>query len=1561
MRPSSSPAATARRLRAALAFAAVLVALAAPGLAQAQTTYHVDAAAGSDAADGTTWATAFRTLRQALSVATGADEVWIAEGTYYPDEGPGATPDDSAASFVLTGRQDGLRVYGGFQSGDAFADRDPAAHPVVLSGDLTQDDFPAGPDLDSDGNPRTPSLGDHFQGTNSLHVVFLDGTQGAGGLTEATVLDGLTIAGGFAGGTTGVDDNGGGLVCLATETNSLRTSVCSPTLRGVTFANNSANGDGGGLYAGGRDGDVSSPVLRGCTFVGNVARGGLGKGGGLFADGAAGTSRPVVVGTVFDRNGASYRGGGAYVNGGGVSGVRGRSDVRFINTLFVGNTSGLDGGAVFSFGSGGQASVRFTNSALVGNAADASGGAVYAWARFGGFASTQFDNSIVRGNVADADADNTGEGSALFNDEAFASMEHTFVEGGPNGSGVAGTRAVNDRGGNSAADPLFADAADPAGPDGAFGTADDGLRLQPASPALDAGLNILYNPALADGVTTDLAGAERVQGGAIDVGAYERAVTPTTYFVDGAVGNDAAAGTTWATAFRTLRQALSAAQGGDAVWIAEGTYRPDDGPGATPGDRAASFTITQNDLQLYGGFQNGDAFADRSPADHPVVLSGDLGTPGVASDNSLHVVLFDGTATLNGVGPTTVLDGVTVTDGNADGAGDDANGGGLYCDGRAGACNPTLTALVVTGNAAASDGGGLFVNGGGSSGATRGSAAPLVTRSVFAGNTAGRAGGAIYVFANGDNEGTTVVSSLFADNGAHHLGYDDGNGGSEPRIVNCTFTGATTATVFVDPLDNEAGPLTFTNVVVWDDAGDLATDDAGLTVATSIVDEAARAGTGGVVVADPLFADASRPAGLDGVYGTADDGLRLLDGSPAFEAGDASALPPEAPPTDLTGAARVQGVAVDLGAYEVANQAVVFHVDGAAGSDAADGRTWTTAFATLDRALALAGGDDQVWIAEGTYVPTTRRDPANPRSATFTLDGSRDGLRVYGGFQNGDAFADRSPAEHPVVLSADLDGDDRPFDPTTDSDGNGSTRPQADHVVGANAYHVVFVDGATNAPVTRATVLDGVTLTSGVADDFGEAFQGAGVFCSGNGAGSTCSPTLANLVFLGHRALGDGGAISNRGDTNGLSSPALVNVVFYGNVASRGAGIFNAATSGGTSSPLVANAVFVNNVAAVSGSALFNSGPDGGTSSPTIVNVTATGNNAQSSGATISSLGADGASTPLIANVVVAGNTLTASGTEIANNRATPIVRNSLVAGSGGSGAGWNVAYGTDGGGNLDAVPAFLDAATPAGADGAFATPDDGLRLTLASPGLDAGANAALPADVADLDGDGDVLEDLPLDLARAVRRQDLGSGNFVVDLGAYEAAGTPLPVDLAAFTATADGQTVALAWQTLTETQNAGFAVEQRDEEEGSWREVAFVAGAGTTTAPQAYRHTLAHVPYGRHAFRLRQVDFDGTATPSAAVEVAVGLAAPYALAAYPNPVARSATIDVTAREAQRVTVAVYDVLGRRVATLFDGEVAASTTERLALPAHGLASGLYVVRATGERFSATQRLTVVR
>ena len=83
--------------------------------------------------------------------------------------------------------------------------------------------------------------------------------------------------------------------------------------------------------------------------------------------------------------------------------------------------------------------------------------------------------------------------------------------------------------------------------------------------------------------------------------------------------------------------------------------------------------------------------------------------------------------------------------------------------------------------------------------------------------------------------------------------------------------------------------------------------------------------------------------------------------------------------------------------------------------------------------------------------------------------------------------------------------------------------------------------------------------------------------------------------------------------------------------------------------------------------------------------------------------------------------------------------------------------------------------------------------------------------------------------------------------------------------------------------------------------------------------------------------------------------------LAAVPNPARASSRVRFATASAQDVTVSVYDVTGRRVATLFQGVVAADQTTEVSLDAASLAPGVYVVRATGSSLSLTQRVTVVR
>ncbi len=86
------------------------------------------------------------------------------------------------------------------------------------------------------------------------------------------------------------------------------------------------------------------------------------------------------------------------------------------------------------------------------------------------------------------------------------------------------------------------------------------------------------------------------------------------------------------------------------------------------------------------------------------------------------------------------------------------------------------------------------------------------------------------------------------------------------------------------------------------------------------------------------------------------------------------------------------------------------------------------------------------------------------------------------------------------------------------------------------------------------------------------------------------------------------------------------------------------------------------------------------------------------------------------------------------------------------------------------------------------------------------------------------------------------------------------------------------------------------------------------------------------------------------------------YQLSTYPNPVRQQAIVELAVQDRQDVSVRLFDVLGRRVATLHSGPLPAQELRRLRLDVSstGLTSGTYSLRATGEDFAATEQITVV-
>lgn len=209
-----------------------------------------------------------------------------------------------------------------------------------------------------------------------------------------------------------------------------------------------------------------------------------------------------------------------------------------------------------------------------------------------------------------------------------------------------------------------------------------------------------------------------------------------------------------------------------------------------------------------------------------------------------------------------------------------------------------------------------------------------------------------------------------------------------------------------------------------------------------------------------------------------------------------------------------------------------------------------------------------------------------------------------------------------------------------------------------------------------------------------------------------------------------------------------------------------------------------------------------------------------------------------------------------------------------------------------------------------------------------------------------------------ALSATGLGGPDFTP--GRSNDGGTALPVELAGFTGTADGADVVLNWRTLSETNNRGFEVQRRIDE--AFETIGFRRGQGTTTEAVRYRFRVRDLEPGTYAFRLRQVDVDGTASTSPTVEVTVGLREAYRMTTpAPNPLAGTARLRLQVRQSQAVTVRLYDLLGREVRTLYRGPLEAGRSRSITVDARGLAGGTYLIRAEGEHFATSKRLTVVR
>ncbi len=370
-------------------------------------------------------------------------------------------------------------------------------------------------------------------------------------------------------------------------------------------------------------------------------------------------------------------------------------------------------------------------------------------------------------------------------------------------------------------------------------------------------------------------------------------------------------GSDWEHAFENLQDALAAAGSGDEIWVAESTYRPDRGAGQTPGDRDATFDL-KDGVGVYGGFAGGESSRnERDSVANVTILSGDLNAndgPDWANngENCYHVV------TSAGNDQYTVLDGFTITGGNAEGGHPRYLGGGVYISSG----DVVISNCIIAANSS-QGGGGLAIRGGGSpflykcmiigntsNAATGGGldiqhAGPMLRSCMILGNTAGSRGGALNALNN--SVPPTLTNCVISGNLTDTMGgaiANSGVGGPNPNppiLTNCTISNNTAGSQAGGIYNIEGNDVILNSCIVWDNSDSGGTDESAqvmLSGGAAVIDYSCiqgwtgtLGGTGNIGL-NPMLADAD---GFDDVYGTEDDNVRLLVGSPCINTGQPGA------------------------------------------------------------------------------------------------------------------------------------------------------------------------------------------------------------------------------------------------------------------------------------------------------------------------------------------------------------------------------------------------------------------------------------------------------------------------------------------------------------------------------------------------------------------------------------------------------------------------------------------------------------------------------------------------
>jgi len=187
------------------------------------------------------------------------------------------------------------------------------------------------------------------------------------------------------------------------------------------------------------------------------------------------------------------------------------------------------------------------------------------------------------------------------------------------------------------------------------------------------------------------------------------------------------------------------------------------------------------------------------------------------------------------------------------------------------------------------------------------------------------------------------------------------------------------------------------------------------------------------------------------------------------------------------------------------------------------------------------------------------------------------------------------------------------------------------------------------------------------------------------------------------------------------------------------------------------------------------------------------------------------------------------------------------------------------------------------------------------------------------------------------------------------------IPVELSSFSASVARNVVTLNWLTATELNNKGFEID-RSANGINWTTIGFKQGKGTTSEPQQYSYTdrLSDVSSSKLYYRLKQVDFDGTYKYSNIVEAVIAPAEFSLSQNYPNPFNPTTAISYQLPENSFVSLKVYDVLGKEVASIVNEQKAAGKYQ-VEFNASNLGSGVYFYTLKANGFTQSKKMMLLK